>query len=232
MVYGRTATHVHARMPIDTSQHGRGTMVDVFLRSRSAFFEYRREADLVHGTALAVGFAALTGLAAQVRIPLPFTPVPITLQTFAVLLAGVALGAHYGGLSQALYVGLGVSGVPWFTGWAGGAGHLAGPTGGYLIGFVLAAAVVGWTLDRYPRARRGLPLLGILLVANFGVIHLLGLAQLGLWLTLIDGSGLTVVELLKLGSIPFIPGDLVKLLGVAALVRVARPVDASDGAEN
>lgn len=212
-------------MRINPSASGRGTLVDRFRARRSSFYRYRRDADVAHAVALALGVAALTGLAAQVRIPLPFTPVPITLQTFAVLLAGVALGARWGGLSQALYVGLGAGGVPWFTGWGGGAAHLAGPTGGYLVGFVVAAAFVGWSLDRFPAARRGARLVGVLLVANFGVIHVLGLGQLWVWLTVVEGSPVTVVELLGLGSLPFVPGDLVKLLAAAAVARVATPME-------
>lgn len=226
--YAGIPTHSRPSVNVDPSPFARGPLVNRFRATRSAFFRYRREADVGHSVALALGFAGLTGLAAQIRIPLPFTPVPITLQTFAALLAGVALGAGSGGLSQGLYLGLGAAGVPWFTGWSGGAGHLAGPTGGYLIGFVVAAAFVGWTLDRYPTARRGTLLVGVLVLANFGIIHSLGLGQLWVWLTAVEGTSVTVVELLQMGSIPFIPGDLVKRLAAAAVARVATPMDENE----
>ncbi len=196
-----------------------------FRQARLTFFEYRYEADITRKTTLALGFAALTGLAAQIRVPLPFTPVPVTGQTFAVLLAGIILGARFGGLSQGLYGGLGVAGVPWFQGFGGGLSHVLGPTGGYIVGFIVAAVFVGYLSDRFVTARRFPLLIGILLVANFVVIYGIGLAWLGAWLTFIKAAPPTAIELLELGAIPFIPGDLVKL-GAAALVgRAITPGD-------
>ena len=87
---------------------------------------------------MVIGFALLTASAAQVRIPLPFTPVPITGQTFAVLLAGAALGSRAGAASQGLYVLLGLV-FPVYAGGASGFDHAVGATGGFLLGFVLAA---------------------------------------------------------------------------------------------
>lgn len=199
--------------------------------ARRDFHRYRRETDVARRTALALGFAALTGIAAQIRVPLPFTPVPITLQTAAVLLAGIALGMRFGGVSQALYVGIGAAGVPWFQGGNAGLGYLAGPTGGYLIGFVVAAALVGWSIDRFDRARDIPGLLVVLLAANFVVIHGLGLIGLGLWLTVVQGAAPTGIELLTMGSLPFIPGDLVKIAGAIAIGRVIAPRDPLEGAD-
>lgn len=93
--------------------------------------------------ALVVGFALLTALSAQIVIPLPFTPVPITGQTFAVLLSGAALGAGAGAASQGLYVLLGAVGLPFYAGGASGWTVVTGATGGYLVGFIVAAWVVG-----------------------------------------------------------------------------------------
>lgn len=193
------------------------------LRSaRLRFFEYRHEADAVTMTALAVGFAALTGVAAQVRIPLPFSPVPITLQTFAVLLAGVVLGARYGGASQGAYVGLGAAGVPWFTGAGAGVSHLAGPTGGYLLGFVVAAGLIGWLTGRNPANRRGARLLVVLAAGN-ALIYAAGLPVLWAWLALIQGSAPTHLELASMGLLPFLVGDAVKLLAAAGVAHVVTP---------
>jgi biotin transport system substrate-specific component len=97
---------------------------------------------------LVVGFALLTALAAQISIPLGFTPVPITGQTFAVLLAGGALGMTRGGLSQLLYVALGAIGLPFYADGDGGWTAATGATGGYLVGFVVAAMVIGWMAER------------------------------------------------------------------------------------
>lgn len=202
-----------------------GRTLDQFRHARSRFFRYRHEADLAGKVALAGGFAALTGVAAQVRIPLPFTPVPITLQTFAVLLAGLALGARWGGASQALYAGGGAAGVPWFSGMSAGVGTVLGPTGGYIVGFVFAAALVGYVTDRHARARQFPGLLGVLLVANFAVIYGFGLPWLYGWLALVKGSAPGVTELLTMGLFPFVPGDLVKLVGAAAVGRAVTPTE-------
>lgn len=196
-----------------------------YKRARLRFFRYRYEADTTRKVALAAGFAALTGVAAQVRIPLPFTPVPITLQTFAVLLAGIALGARWGGASQALYAGLGMAGVPWFAGMSAGLGTVLGPTGGYIVGFVLAAAFVGYVTDRSARARRFPALVGVLFVANFVCIYGIGLPWLFGWLTLFEGATPTLVQLLGMGLFPFVPGDVVKLLGAAAVANAITPVE-------
>ncbi len=99
-------------------------------RTRFNVSRWRYELSLPMKLALAFGMAALTGLLAQVRFQLPWTPVPLTGQTLAVLLAGVALGKWWGGISMAIYAGLGIAGVPWFQGWNGGLAYLAGPTGG------------------------------------------------------------------------------------------------------
>ncbi|ERG88920.1 MAG: hypothetical protein J07HX5_01066 [halophilic archaeon J07HX5] len=187
--------------------------------ARTRAFAYPREADLVHGLELAALGAVLTGVAAQVSIPLPFTPVPITLQTFAVLLTGVTLGARFGGASQALYVGLGAGGVPWFEGFGAGVGALAGPTGGYLVGFPVAAVLAGAAVDRYPVTRR-LPVLLVVLGLANAVVFAFGLPWLYTWLTVINGDPLSLPELANKGLIPFIPGGIMKTVG-AALVATA-----------
>ncbi|MHC5035284.1 MAG: biotin transporter BioY, partial [Planctomycetota bacterium] len=131
---------------------------------RHRAFSWRRELSVLAKVALAFEMAAITGLLAQVRIPI--SPVPITGQTFAVLLAGVMLGGLYGGLSQVIYVGLGAAGLPWFAGFSGGFGILTGVTGGYLAGFIAAAGLIGFVCDRCPRARRFWPQLALMAVAS------------------------------------------------------------------
>lgn len=193
--------------------------------ARRRFFRYRHEAGVRRKAALAGGFAALTGAAAQVRVPLPFTPVPITLQTFAVLLAGVVLGMRFGGLSQGLYVGTGLAGVPWFQGGSAGVGHLLGPTGGYLVGFVGAAVAVGYVVDRYQVARRFTRLAVVLTAANFLIIYGVGVPWLYAWSTVVAGSTVTLPELLTMGLWPFVPGDVVKLFAAAAIGAAITPVE-------
>src|SRR5690606_8037308 len=98
--------------------------------------------------ALVVAFAALTAVLAQLRIPLPGTPVPVTGQTLGVLLAGGALGMRAGALSQALYLLVGLVGLPVFTDAGSGWEVVSGATGGYLVAFVAAAGLVGWLVER------------------------------------------------------------------------------------
>jgi biotin transport system substrate-specific component len=163
---------------------------------------------------LAGAMACVTGLAAQVRIPLPGTPVPLTGQVFAVLLCGLLLRDRWAGASQALYLGLGAAGMPWFSGPAGGLGVLGGPTGGYIMGFIPAAMLAAWGARRYQASGRAAEL-AALLVAAVGVIYVFGAFHLAWWL----GRGLGTGFLL--GTAPFVAGDLVKVaLATAIGVRI------------
>ncbi len=150
---------------------------------------------------LVLSFTVLTGLGAQVVIPLPFTPVPITLQTFFVLLSGSRLGARKGGLSQLLYVLLGLIGVPWFSNGTGGFAKVFAASFGYLIGFVLAGWVVGYLTERYSGDRAVLGFLaGLIVIYGFGLFWLIMSLQLSL------------SEAFELGLYPFLVGDLMKLV--------------------
>jgi biotin transport system substrate-specific component len=160
---------------------------------------------------LVVGFALLTALAAQVEIPLWFTPVPITGQTFAVLLTGAALGWRAGAASQALYVGLGAVGLPFYSGGDGGWEVVTGATGGYLVGFVCAAALVGVLAER--RQDRSVLTAVPTFLAGSALIYLCGVA----WLA--RSLGVSGVEAMELGMVPFVIGDLIKI----ALVGLALP---------
>jgi biotin transport system substrate-specific component len=198
-------------------------------RTKYELFRWRCELSVPKKLALAIGMAGLTGLLAQARIPLPWSPVPVTGQTFAALFAGVLLGRWWGGISLALYAGLGAAGLPWFSGWSGGVGYLAGPTGGYIIGFILAALFIGYFTDTYVRSRSFLSMLALMLFANFVLIYVPGLIQLGLWLKSVGGGQVTFASLLKMGFIPFIPGDVTKAVMAAALARGITPKSAYNG---
>lgn len=204
--------------------------MEVAARIREAkydVFRWRYGLSIPMKLALALGFACVTGLAAQLRIG---GPVPITGQTFAVLLAGVLLGRWWGGASLAMYVGLGVAGVPWFAPAAGmptfsaaGISHLSGATGGYLIGFLFAALFLGHFTDKYVRSRSFVTMFGLMLVANFVLIYGPGLLQLGLWLSLVKGSPASFSTLLGIGATPFIVGDIVKAVAAALVARGVTP---------
>lgn len=143
----------------------------------------------------------------------------MTGQTFAVLLAGVFLGRWWGGTSLAIYAGLGAVGVPLFAGWGSGLGYLAGPTGGYIIGFILAALFLGHFSDRYIKSASFPRMLALMLFASLVIIYIPGLIQLHFWLNLVKGEAVTLSQLLMMGAIPFIAGDITKVLAAAAIAR-------------
>jgi len=198
-------------------------------RTKYDAFRWRYELSVPKKLALALGMATLTGLLAQVRFYLPWSPVPISGQTFAVLLAGMLLGRWWGGTSLAIYAGLGAAGVPWFSGWNSGIGYLAGPTGGYIIGFIFAALFLGYFTDKYIRSRSFLSMLVLMLFANFILIYVPGLLQLGLWLNLVKGEPATFTALLGMGAFPFIAGDITKAVMAAAIARGVTPKQAYNG---
>jgi len=196
---------------------------DRWQMARYNAYRWRYELSITKKIGLALGMAGLVGLAAQARIPLPWTPVPLTLQTLAVLLAGILLGKWWGGISLAFYAGLGAAGVPWFNGWQGGIGVFAGPTGGYIIGFIFAALFLGYFVDKYIRARSFLSMFGLMFVANFFLIYIPGLIQLRLWYGLAPGENPGLYALLSMGLLPFIAVDMIKLFVAAAATRGITP---------
>jgi biotin transport system substrate-specific component len=205
------------------------TIANNYFKKRYTLFKWRHDLKTTNKVVLAFSMAFVTGIMAQLVIPLPWTPVPVTGQTFAVLMAGILLGRYWGGISQALYVGIGVAGLPWFAGLTGGYGAIIGPTGGYLIGFILAALFLGHFTDRYIRARSFIPMLGLMLFANFALIYIPGLLVLGMWMYLATGLEPTIWSLLMMGVIPFIGGDLIKIWGAAALTKTITPKEAFNG---
>lgn len=159
---------------------------------------------------LVVAGALLVAASAQIRIPLPFTPVPITGQTFGVLLVGASLGPWHGVSSLLLYVLLGGLGLPFYAGASGGWNVVAGATGGYLLSYPVAAWATGALAERGWDKKIGSSI-GAMLTGNV-IIYLFGLP----WLAWQLGTGLT--KTLELGLYPFIPGDTLKLYFAAALL--------------
>ena len=160
---------------------------------------------------IAIG-AAVVALAAQVAVPVPLSPVPMTLQPLAVLAVGGLLGAAGGVAALVLYLVLGMVGLPVFAGGAAGAVHLIGPTGGYLLAFPVAAGIVGALLGRSSGVLR------VLLACALGmvVIHVGGVAQLAL-------LGGDPALAFRVGFVPFLTGDLLKVGLAAALILGLRP---------
>ncbi|MGE5579132.1 MAG: biotin transporter BioY [Bacillota bacterium] len=157
--------------------------------------------------------AALTAVLSMVAIPLPGSPVPLTGQTLGVMLAGALLGPWWGSASMLAYLGIGFLGFPVFSGGKAGFATLAGPTGGYLLGFVLGAWATG-ALSRYMRGRY------YALACTVGgvvVVHVLGTV----WLA--SQTGRTWQEAFFLGSAPFLAGDMVKVVLASFLCSRLRP---------
>ena len=175
------------------------TIVDAI--APSSVFKYRILRDIT----LVVAFVIITAAFARVSIPLPFTPVPITGQTFAVLLTGALLGSRRGAISMALYVTAG-SWLPLYSGGTSGIFWTL-PAGGYLLGFVPAAFLVGYLSER--GWDRGPKIILAMIIGN-ALIYIPGLMQLSLFVP----EGKT----LSLGLYPFIPGDIIKLLLVSLIL--------------
>jgi biotin transport system substrate-specific component len=183
-------------------------MTEVVLRSAVI----PRDNLLARAVAIVAG-AGLVAAAAQISIPLPFTPVPITGQTFAVVLVGASLGALDGTASLALYVLVGIAGAPVYADASHGWSVISSATGGYLIGFILAATLTGALAER-GWDRRFSSSTAAMLAGNV-VIYLVGLS----WLAIdLDTS---LEKTLELGLYPFIVGDLLKLYLAAALLPTA-----------
>ena len=192
--------------------------IDKYRHTRYLIFKLRDELSIPYRLTLAFVFTCLTGLSAQIRIPLPFTPVPVTGQVLVVLLSGIALGSCYGGLSQIFYVGLGTIGLPWFSGWNGGLTAITGVTGGYIIGFIPAALIIGWLTDRYAPARRFhfqllLMAVGVIIIYIFGAVQFAVVMNAGF------------LKAMKLAVLPFIPFDLMKAAVAAGISASVLPKD-------
>ena len=169
---------------------------------------FPRSNTLVRDLSLVMAGSLLMALLAQVRIPLGFTPVPLTGQTLGVLLVGALLGSRRGAAALALYIAEGVLGLPFFAGGGSGWAYLLGPTGGYLLGFVAAASVVGWLAERGLERKLRTALLPF--AAGTLVIYLCGAG----WLAVLMG----VQKAFALGVLPFLFGDVLKALFAALLL--------------
>ena len=162
--------------------------------SKNIAITWVEKGSLARNLFLSFGFAIVTALSAQIRIELPITPVPITAQTFVVILAGLLLGSTFGSLSMLMYLFTGLAGLPFFSGSVAGLAILKSPTIGYIIGFFLAAQIVGRLSHT--------PLLAIVL--GTGMIYLSGVFGLTLILNL------SFIEAFTIGVIPFLTGDVIK----------------------
>jgi biotin transport system substrate-specific component len=157
--------------------------------------------------------AAMTAVGAYIHIPIG--PVPIVLQNLFVLLAGLVLGSRWALISMGIYLIVGAAGIPVFAGGKGGIAHFFGPTGGYLLGFALAAFTSGWIAE-HSKGRLSMEVVAV--ITGSLCIYALGIP----WLKMVTGMSWTKTFLA--GMIPFIPGDAIKAATALALARAVRPV--------
>ena len=199
--------------------------LDNYYITRKSTYERIQDASTATKVLMSLLMACFTGIMAQIIIPLPWTPVPITAQTFAVLCSGLFLGKKYGCLSQILYIVLGVAFIPWFGGMTGGLDIFLGSTFGFFIGFVIASYFIGLITEKYAKARNFTKMAIVIGIANFALIYIPGLAGLALWFNLTQGATIGVVDLLMMGLVPFVLGDIVKILGAASASKILLPKD-------
>lgn len=161
-------------------------------------------------------FAAL--IAAGAFIAIPIGPVPIVLQNFFVLLAGLLLGPRWGMTCVAVYLLAGSLGLPVFAGGTGGLGRFAGPTGGYLVSYLFTAWIVGFISSRGGEGRRGFVADLAALIVGAVVVYAIGVP----WLKAVTGMDWT--KAVMVGMVPFLPGDAVKVAAAIPVARALRPV--------
>src|SRR5512143_1497356 len=173
---------------------------------------FPRAATWLRDVTLIVLGALFVAVLAQIEIPLPFTPVPITGQTFGVLLVGAALGSKRGAACLTTYLVMGLVGLPFFAGGAHGLSIVLGATGGYLIGFIAAAYVVGLLAERGLERSIGTSILPFLV--GTVIIYVCGVA----WLAVVLGS---FSKAIAAGLLPFLIGDAIKLIAASVVLPAA-----------
>lgn len=160
-------------------------------------------------------FAALTAVGAMIQIPLPFTPLPVSLATLSVMLAAGLLGPRYGSLAISVYILIGAIGIPVFSNFSGGVGIIAGPTGGYIIGYIAMTFVSGLLIHKKSTKETGVSRIGVILALALGniVLYTIGTA----WF--IFQTNTQLIPALTMCVIPFLPGDLLKILASSLLIQ-------------
>lgn len=162
----------------------------------------------IYSMALMALFAALTAVFSQIMIPLG--PIPINLALLAVFACGGTLGWKKGTASIALYIVLGLAGIPVFTGFQGGPAKIAGPTGGYILGYLFAVWIIGFFCDKIGRKTW---ILAFSMILGLAVCYLFGT----LWFTFSTGTG--IIESLAMCVLPYLPGDAGKIIAACGIVK-------------
>lgn len=192
-------------------------IIENFNEAKCLYYRKSRALTTAKSLALAFVMASFTALTARICVKLPFTPVPVTGQVFGVLLSGVVCGGLFGSVSQIIYVALAASGLPWFAfGARGSLNYLLGPTGGYLLGFIIAPLIIGYFTDARGRNQRFIPQTAAML-AGAAVIYFCGAGYLAYLLKY------SFAEAVTKGILPFIFIDIVKVFLAGALSSFILP---------
>lgn len=182
-----------------------------------SFYEALNQMSITAKLILSLAMALSIGALAQVRVFVPWTPVPIVLTQLGIVTYASVMGRKWGVMPVLFYVGGGIAGIPWFSGHGGGLAYLAGPTGGYLLGFILSAWVVSNLCNSDKVKGKALRLTGVVLFTQLILIYLPGLFQLNQWLSAASGQAVGINNLLVMGFYPFLIGDIIKSV-IAALI--------------
>ncbi|MDR2874090.1 MAG: biotin transporter BioY [Methanobrevibacter sp.] len=197
--------------------------LDSYYKKREFIFNRVQKSSNVEKGLMVILIACFTGIMAQIVIPIPWSPVPITGQTLAVFTSALILGKRLGSLSQITYIIIGILGIPWFAGASGGLDILLGSKGGYIIGFVFASIFIGYISEKYSKSRKIRGMLPVMLIANYVCIYIPGLIVLAICYYLNTGSFPQTNLLLMMGIIPFIIGDIFKIFAASMICKVFLP---------
>jgi biotin transport system substrate-specific component len=204
------------RPMLNAAMHIRQEWIGLTGRARRSFYDWRDGMSPAGRLCLILTAAAAIGLCSRVVIPLPFTPVPLSLQTFGVAAAAVTMGRGWGAACVALYVACVALGAPWTVSGAGGLTVFAGPTAGYLLGFILVGAALSLFADN-PARCRWLPLWGAIFACDVALILTPGTLWLWGWLEA-AGQPATLMDAAAMGFFPFVGADIVKSGLSAAII--------------
>ncbi len=197
--------------------------INSYYYMRENLFEKIQNANNLEKLAMAFLMACLTGILAQIVLPLPWTPIPVTGQTLGVLVSGLFLGKRFGVLSQIIYILGGIIGIGWFGEMSSGLSVFLGSNCGYFIGFIIAAAFIGHFSEKYANTRKFKKMSSIMLIASFGCIYIPGLIGLAIWMYSTQGAFPDIITLLVMGAFPFIIGDLIKSEIAAGISKAFLP---------
>jgi biotin transport system substrate-specific component len=194
-----------------------------YYEKRKLTFERIQKSSNIEKGFMVILMTCFTGIMAQIVIPIPWSPVPITGQTLAVFTSALILGKRLGPLSQIIYIIIGILGIPWFAGATGGLNILLGSSGGYIIGFVFASMFIGYISEKYSKSRKIKGIVPVMLIANYICIYIPGLIVLAISYNISTGNFPPINLLLMMGLIPFIIGDIFKIFASSMICKVFLP---------